>query len=159
MEATKRKLLALLNKDIEMSSEMLINGWLKKNKKSLEMLIWNHYGRGRAIRKLSEWGCRASLVAQWLRIRLPMQGTQVQALVWEDPTCRRATKTVHHNYWARVLQQLKPMCLEPVLRNKRSHRNESPHIATNSSPHSPQLEKASTQQWRPNTAKNKINFF
>ena len=25
-----------------------------------------------------------SLVAQWLRIRLPMQGTQVQALVQED---------------------------------------------------------------------------
>ena len=41
---------------------------------------------------------RASLVAQWLRIRLPMQGTQVRALVQEDPTCRRATKPVHHNY-------------------------------------------------------------
>ena len=27
---------------------------------------------------------RASLVAQWLRICLPMQGTQVWALVWED---------------------------------------------------------------------------
>ena len=33
-----------------------------------------------------------SLVAQWLRIRLPMQGRPVQALVGEDPTCRRATK-------------------------------------------------------------------
>ena len=32
----------------------------------------------------------ASLVAQWLRICLPMQGTRVRALVWEDPTCRRA---------------------------------------------------------------------
>ena len=41
---------------------------------------------------------RASLVAQWLRIRLPMQGTRVRALVWEDPTCRGATKPVHHNY-------------------------------------------------------------
>ena len=40
----------------------------------------------------------ASLVAQWLGIRLPMQGTRVQALVWEDPTCRRATKPVRHNY-------------------------------------------------------------
>ena len=38
----------------------------------------------------------ASLVAQWLRIRLPMQGTRVRALVWEDPTCRGATKPVHH---------------------------------------------------------------
>ena len=42
----------------------------------------------------------ASLVAQWLRICLPMQGTRVQALVWEDPTCRRATRPVSHNYWA-----------------------------------------------------------
>ncbi|XP_057382114.1 acetoacetyl-CoA synthetase isoform X2 [Balaenoptera acutorostrata] len=38
-----------------------------------------------------------SLVAQWLRIRLPMQGTRVRALVWEDPTCRGATKPVRHN--------------------------------------------------------------
>ena len=41
---------------------------------------------------------RASLVAQWLRIRLPMQGTWVRALVWEDPTCHGATKPVSHNY-------------------------------------------------------------
>ena len=41
---------------------------------------------------------RASLVAQWLRIRLLMQGTRVRALLWEDPTCRRATKPMHHNY-------------------------------------------------------------
>ncbi|KAJ8794112.1 hypothetical protein J1605_019104 [Eschrichtius robustus] len=40
----------------------------------------------------------ASLVAQWLRIRLPMQGTWVRALVREDPTCRGATKPVRHNY-------------------------------------------------------------
>ena len=40
----------------------------------------------------------ASLVAQWLRICLPMQGTRVRALVWEDPTCRRATGPMHHNY-------------------------------------------------------------
>ena len=39
-----------------------------------------------------------SLVVQWLRIRLPMQGTQVRALVREDPTCRGATKPVCHNY-------------------------------------------------------------
>ena len=39
-----------------------------------------------------------SLVAQWLRIRLPMQGPRVRSLVWEDPMCRRATKPVRHNY-------------------------------------------------------------
>ena len=31
-----------------------------------------------------------------------MQGTLVQALVWEDPTCCGATKPVHHKYWAHV---------------------------------------------------------
>ena len=40
----------------------------------------------------------ASLVAQWLRICLPMQGTRVRALVWEDPTCHGATRPVSHNY-------------------------------------------------------------
>ena len=57
----------------------------------------------------------------------------------EDPTCRGATKPVHHNYWAwalepashsywaRVLQLLKPTCLEPVLRNEKpAHRREDP---------------------------------
>ncbi|KAJ8781824.1 hypothetical protein J1605_010808 [Eschrichtius robustus] len=39
-----------------------------------------------------------SLVVQWLRIHLPMQGTRVRALVQEDPTCRGATKPVSHNY-------------------------------------------------------------
>ena len=39
----------------------------------------------------------ASLVAQWLRIHLPMQGTRVRALVWEDPTCRGAAGPVSHN--------------------------------------------------------------
>ena len=42
----------------------------------------------------------ASLVAQWLRICLPMQGTRVWDLVWEDPTCRGAAGPVSHNYWA-----------------------------------------------------------
>ena len=41
---------------------------------------------------------RASLVAQWLRIRLPMQGTWVRALVPEDPTCHGAAEPVSHNY-------------------------------------------------------------
>ena len=41
---------------------------------------------------------RASLVAWWLRICLPMQGTRVLALVREDPTCHRATKPMRRNY-------------------------------------------------------------
>ena len=39
-----------------------------------------------------------SLVVQWFGIRLPMQGTQVRALVREDPTFRGATKPMCHNY-------------------------------------------------------------
>ena len=123
---------------------------------------------------------RASLVAQWLRVHLPVQGTQVRALVREDPTCHGATKLARrnywacalepasHNYWACVPQLLEPACLEPVLCNKRSHCNEakatpqqekplqlSPRTATKSSPRSLQLEKARAQQQRPNAAKNK----
>ena len=63
---------------------------------------------------LTKQPVRASLVAQWLRIHLPMQGTRVWALVREDPTCRGATKPVSHNYWAcasgaHALQQEKPL--------------------------------------------------
>ena len=39
---------------------------------------------------------RASLVAQWLRARLLMQATWVQALVQENPTCRGAAGPVRH---------------------------------------------------------------
>ena len=42
-----------------------------------------------------------SLVAQWLRIHLLLQVTRVQSMVWEDPTCRGATKPVHHKYSAK----------------------------------------------------------
>ena len=45
-----------------------------------------------------------SLVAQWLRICLPRQGTQVRGLVREDPPCRGATKPVRHNYRACALE-------------------------------------------------------
>ena len=85
----------------------------------------------------SSWSV-TSLVAQWLRICLLMQGTQVRALVREDPTCRGATKPMHHNYWACTLepashnywaclpQLLKPARLEPVLCNERSDHSEKP---------------------------------
>ena len=48
--------------------------------------------------KIFKRNVRASLVAQWLGICLPMQGTRVRALVWEDPTCCGATRPVSHNY-------------------------------------------------------------
>ena len=79
-----------------------------------------------------------SLVAHWLRVRLPVRGTRVWALVREDPTCRRATRPVRHSYWACTLEPASHNCwacmpqlprlmsLEPMLCNKRSHRNEKP---------------------------------
>ena len=47
---------------------------------------------------INKYRARASLVVQWLRICLPMQGTWVRGLVREDPTCHGATKPVCHNY-------------------------------------------------------------
>ena len=47
-------------------------------------------------------------MAQWLRVRLPMQGTQARSLAREDPTCHGATKPVRHNYRAHTLQLLSP---------------------------------------------------
>ena len=120
---------------------------------------WAKRGILLSFKKYNPW---TSLVAQWLRIHLQMQGTQVRYLVREDPTCHGATKPLCHNYWAHAPQLLKPVrsrarvpqvlslcaatteawALEPVLRNKRSHRNEKP---VHHSPHSPQLKKACPQ--------------
>ena len=44
--------------------------------------------------------CGTSLVVQWLRIHLPTQGTQAWSLVWQDPTCHRASKPLSCNYWS-----------------------------------------------------------
>ena len=101
-----------------------------------------------------------SLVVQWLRIHLPMQGTRVQALVREDPTSRGATKPVHHNYWAFALEPSShnywsPHAWSPCSATREATTMRSPRTATKSSPRSPQLEKARAQQRRPNAAKNK----
>ena len=118
-----------------------------------------------------------SLVARWLRIRLPVQGTRVRSLVQEDPTCCGETKPVHHNYWAHTPQLLKSTCSRARMlqllslcaatteacaprahapQQREASAMRSPCAATKSSPCSPQLEKARVQQWRPNGAKNKL---
>ena len=51
-----------------------------------------------AQRTQNENAKKCTPTTQWLRIHLPVQGTRVQALVQEDPTCHGATKPVHHNY-------------------------------------------------------------
>ena len=45
---------------------------------------------------------------------LPMWGTRAESWKWEDSTCLGVVKPVGH----------KPMCLERVLHNKRSHGDE-----------------------------------
>ena len=74
------------------------------------------------------------LVAQSLRILLPVQGPRVPFPLRKGSTCQGAMKPMGNNYWT--------CTLEPMLCNKKSHC-------------SPQLEKARAQQWSLGTAKNK----
>ena len=105
---------------------------------------------------------RASLVAQWYRICLPMQEAQVWFLVWEDSTCRRVTKLVHHNYWlcfrGQELQLLNPcaavteVCVPwACTPQEKPLQWEAQARQLESSPHSFQLEKMPLQQWKPST--------
>ena len=82
---------------------------------------------------------RASLVAQWLRICLPMQGTRVRALVWEDPTCRGTTIVREPQ-----LLSLRVWSLCSATREAATVRG--PRTAMKSGPHLPQLEKALVQK-------------
>ena len=72
----------------------------------------------------------ASLVVQWLRICLPVQGMQVWALI------RELGSHVLQGNQAWALRLLSLHALESVL-------------------HKPQLEKTHALQWRPSTAKKK----
>ena len=74
-----------------------------------------------------------------------MQETQVQSLVREDPTCCGATKLVHHNYWACVL--------EPGNGRKRSHQNEK--LVHSSCNLLALTREKPVQQRRPSATKNK----
>ena len=112
-------------KDIQPS---MVLSRISRSSPPIYILLWN-------------WSVWASLVVQWLRICLPMQGTRFQFLVWEDPTCLGATKPEFCNYWS-------PSAREPVLGNKRSHHNKEKAPLK-------QLEEASAQQQGPSTAKNK----
>ena len=55
---------------------------------------------------------RTSLVVQWLRICLPIQGTRVWSRVLEDSSCE-ATEPVHRNYWADTLEPRSPKYWSP----------------------------------------------
>ena len=90
----------------------------------------------------------ASRVAQWLRIRLPMQGTRVRALVWEDSHMPRSN-------WAREPQLLSLRVWSLCSATREAAIVRGLCTAMKSGPRSPQLEKALAQKQRPNTAINK----
>ena len=64
-----------------------------------------------------------------------MQGTQVLFLVWEDPTCSRATKSMSHNYWGHM-----PRAHAPQQEKPQQWEDQAQQLET--SPRSPQLEKS-----------------
>ena len=72
--------------------------YLEKAKSVSVSLRASHCTFSLCFADVSKYSAWASLVAQWLRARLPVQGTQVRALVWEDPTCHGTTKPVCRNY-------------------------------------------------------------
>ena len=115
-----------------------------------------------SLLKVGCWG--TSLVAQWLRIRLPMQGTQIWSLVQEDPTCRRthvpqllslcsrahepqllslcATTTEAHTPRAHDPQQEKPLQWETCAPQRRvtpACRNQREPARSNEDPTQPKI--------------------
>ena len=90
---------------VRFPSETAMNNPKRKRRKRYFQQPRNKQNlRNKSNKRSARFG--ASLVAQWLRIRLSMQGTRVRALVWEDPTCHGATKPVRHNYWACALEPM-----------------------------------------------------
>ena len=99
-----------------------------------------------------------------MRVCPPIQGTQIQSLVWEDRICLSAAKSVYHNYRACALEPraaaTEPICcnyyspcaLETVLHNKRNHRNESLCAAEKSSAAGHSWRKLTQKQQRPSAA-------
>ena len=86
----------------------------------------------------------SSLVVQWLEIHLPMQRmTRVQSLLWEEPHASEQLSP-HTTTTEPVLQSphaaaTEPVCLSLCAATSSTTRR-SPHTATKSRPHSPQLE-------------------
>ena len=116
--------------------------------------LWTYCSNTFLLKKIN---VVASLVVQWLRLRLPMQGTWVQALVREDSTCRRATKPVHHNYWACVLEPAShnywsPRARACALQREKSLQWEACAPQRRVAPARRNQRKARMQQRRPNVA-------
>ena len=81
-----------------------------------------------------------SLLVQWLRILLPMQGTWVRSLIWEDPTCLGATTTTEP-----ALQSLRATAISPQVMTTKL-KGQQPMFCHKRIPYSLQLEKACMRQ-------------
>ena len=92
-----------------------------------------------------------SLVVQWLRIPLPMQGTWVWFLAQEESTCCGQFGPGATGACSRTLEQqlLRPSTTTTEVCALQQE------VTTENSPCSLQLEKACSQQWRPCAAKKK----
>ena len=86
-----------VGKDIQSRKGSLFNKWCWENWTGTCKRMKLEHSLTPYTKINLKWIRGASLVAQWLRVCLPMQGTRVRALVWEDPTCRGATRPVSHN--------------------------------------------------------------
>ena len=68
-----------------------------------------------------------SLVAQWVRPHLPMQGTQVQSLVLEDSICHGANKPLPQPLepvlWSPQAATTEPKCPETVFHKREAIRS------------------------------------
>ena len=102
-EIETKKAIAKINKTKSWFLEKM-NKWITldrliKKKRERTEINKIRNGKGEGTTDTAEiQNIRASLVAQWLRVCLPMQETRVRALVWEDPTCHGAPRPVSHNY-------------------------------------------------------------
>ena len=65
---------------------------------------------------------RTTLVVQWLRIRLPVQGAPAGSLAQEDPMCHGATKSLCHHYWCPCPRASAPPQKKPPQREARALR-------------------------------------
>ena len=95
-----------------------------------------------------------SLEAQWKRICLPMQGTQVQSPVGEDCTYCGKTRPKSWNYWACELHSWSPHT-QSLGSTREATAMSSLRTARKSLPHFPQPEKVHAKQQRPSAAKDK----
>ena len=90
-------------------------------------------------------------MVQWLRIRLPMQGTQVRSLVQEDPTCRGTTEAPVPQLLSPCSRTWEPQLLQPthpraLAAQQKSLQEEALVWRLERSPCLPRLEKARSNE-------------